>query len=254
MHFAFSFPSSFIHLYSFPTFQMKLPSLQWLGERLQGADMHGNGYSGDTAAFWGLSMRTVTNIHVSTSFFRFSEPTHHQTIHLKMRPSNLQGIENGSHDAALRGACSARHGMNGEGPEDLEQQLLRPNIAQGDPAVTDDFWCSSWTLKGLETHHLAKWTWQMFERYECFCISSEGSKTWQNGEISFCPGFFTGFWMFLDESIKTCWFFTGSFVSCPFTYTCFTASGGPDGLVCWKRKQRVCPDCISSWAQMPGLA
>jgi len=47
----FSFPSSFIHLYSFPTFQMKLPSLQWLGERLQGADMHGNGYSGDTAAF-----------------------------------------------------------------------------------------------------------------------------------------------------------------------------------------------------------
>lgn len=115
--------------------------------------------------FWGLSMRTVTNIHVSTSFFRFSEPTHHQTIHLKMRPSNLQGIENGSHDAALRGACSARHGMNGEDPADLEQQLLRPNIAQRDPAVTDDFWCSSWTLKGLETHHLAKWTWQMFERY-----------------------------------------------------------------------------------------
>ena len=47
----FSFPLFFIHLYSFPTFQMKLPSLQWLGERLQGADMHGNGYSGDTAAF-----------------------------------------------------------------------------------------------------------------------------------------------------------------------------------------------------------
>lgn len=175
----FSFPSSFIHLYSFPTFQMKLPSLQWLGERLQGADMHGNGYSGDTAAFLRLKHENC-NKHRSTFIYQhhfFGSVNQHiikqsisrcdlQTyranwLYVSMNSkqghnSKLPTSENGSHDAALRGACSARHGMNGEDPADLEQQLLRPNIAQGDPAVTDDFWCSSWTLKGLETHHLAK--------------------------------------------------------------------------------------------------
>lgn len=190
MHFAWSFLFRhllfiFIH---FQTFRWSFLHCNGWVRGYKGADMHGNGYSGDTAAFWGLSMRTVTNIHLSTSFFSVQwtntssnnpsqdaalKPTRqivsmclwirNRVIIRNCRPAKMGHMMQPSGEPAAPGM-----GWTVKIPRIWSSNCCGRILRKGNPAVRDDFWCSSWTLKGLETHHLAEWTWQMFERYECF--------------------------------------------------------------------------------------
>ena len=165
-------------------------------------------------------MRTATYIH---QHHLGSMATNHQTIHLKIwtsKPtrqigsmclwfrnngsycnSRLPTIENGSHDAARGAGARARHGMNAEGHADLEQQLLRPNIALGDPAISSMIFGALKNSEGFGDS-FGKWTWQMRGRGRVFFLmyflTSECSKPLRERNFVL-----SGFWMFLDEPIKT---------------------------------------------------